>query len=146
MHRTCGDVVARLGRLHRARIRQGRRPRRTSSTDKTPPLTGAKEGTFILKPPTLSDSIKQGASDVVTISIDRGKNFDEDVALAFTDVPDHVTIEPKVTTIKKGEKDAKVTVKVGEKAGLGKHDIKVTGKALKGETAETHFTIDVKEK
>jgi hypothetical protein len=121
-------------------------PGASQSSDKTPSLTGPKEGEFALKPPLLSESVKQGASDVVTIGISRGKNFDENVALAFTDVPSDVTIEPKVTAIKKDEKEAKVTVKVGDKAPLGKHDIKVTGKALKGEAAETHFTLNVKEK
>jgi hypothetical protein len=121
-------------------------PGATNTTDKSPPLGGPKEGTFHLNPPRVADSIKQSASDVVTISIDRGKNFDEDVALAFEDVPDHVTLDPKISSIKKGEKEAKVTVKVGEKAGLGKHDIKVIGKPTKGDTAETHFTINVKEK
>jgi hypothetical protein len=118
----------------------------SGSTDKTPSYTGAKEGQFQLKPPVFADSVKQGASDVVTIGIDRGKNFDEDVTLSFEGVPDHVTLDPKSPTIKKGDKEAKVTVKVDEKAGLGKHDIKVIGTPTKGDKAEKSFTINVKEK
>ena len=52
------------------------------------------EDTFSLSVPTFSTTLKQGESKTVTISIKRGKNFDEDVNLGFTTVPKGVTIDP----------------------------------------------------
>ena len=80
-------------------------PGATVSSDRSGSILGLKEGEFSLSPPLLSTHIKQGASDVVTIGIKRGKNFDEDVALSFSGVPDHVTLDPKAPTIKKGDEN-----------------------------------------
>jgi uncharacterized membrane protein len=121
-------------------------PGATVSSDRSAPLLGPKEGQFELSPPTLSTKIKQGGSEPVTISIKRGKNFDEDVALSFDKVPDHVTLDPKAPTIKKGEKDVKVTVKVGDDAGLGDHDIMVTGKPTKGPEVTEKLKVTVEKK
>lgn len=121
-------------------------PGATNSTDRSAPLLGPKEGQFELSPPTFSKKIKQGASEPVTIGIKRGKNFDEDVALSFDKVPDHVTLDPAAPTIKKGEKDVKVTVKVGETAGLGEHDIMVTGKPAKGPSVTEKLKITIEKK
>jgi hypothetical protein len=118
----------------------------TGSTDRSGSILGLKEGEFSLSPPLFSKKIKQGASDHVTIEIKRGKNFDEDVALSFSGVPEHVTLDPKAPTIKKGEENAKVTVKVGDDAGLGDHEIKVTGKPTKGPEAANTFKITVEKK
>jgi uncharacterized membrane protein len=115
-------------------------------TDRKGSILGPKEGEFSLSPPTFAKKIKQGASDVVTIEIKRGKNFDEDVALSFDGVPDHVSLDPKLAAIKKGEENAKITVKVGEGAGLGDHTITVTGKPTKGEPASAKFTLTVEAK
>ncbi len=121
-------------------------PGATHSTDKSAPITGAKEGQFELSTPTLSTKIKQGASDVVTIGIKRGTNFDEDVALTFEKVPDHVTLDPKAPVIKKGDKDVKVTVKVGDDASPTDHEITVIGTPTKGDKASAKFKITVEKK
>ena len=121
-------------------------PGATVSSDRSAPLLGPKEGEFSLSLPLLSTKIKQGASDVVTIGIKRGKNFDEDVTLSFDKVPEHVTLDPKSPTIKKGDKDVKVTVKVGDDAGLGDHEIAVTGKPTKGPEVNDKVKITVEKK
>jgi uncharacterized membrane protein len=121
-------------------------PGATVSSDRSGSILGPKEGEFSISPPKLSTKIKQGASDVATISISRGKNFDEDVAISFDKVPDHVTLDPKAPTIKKGDKDVKVTIKVGEDAGLGDHEIAVTGKPSKGPAVNEMFKITVEKK
>jgi hypothetical protein len=120
-------------------------PGATASTDRSGSILGLKEGEFSLSP-TMSTHIKQGASDIVTIAIKRGKNFDEDVALSFSSVPDHVTLDPKAPTIKKGDENVKVTVKVGDEAALKDHEIKVTGKPTKGPEAANTFKITVEKK
>ncbi|HKI34686.1 MAG TPA: hypothetical protein VKA46_22710 [Gemmataceae bacterium] len=121
-------------------------PGATVSSDRGEPLFGPKEGEFSLHTPTFAAKIKQGASDVVTIGIKRGKNFDEDVALSFSKVPDHVTLDPKNPVIKKGDTEAKVTVKVGEEAGLGDHEITLRGQPTKGPEVGGTFKITVEKK
>ena len=51
---------------------------------------------FSLSVPRLSTSIKQGESKVVSIGIDRVKNFDQEVALSFGDLPRGVTLAESV--------------------------------------------------
>jgi uncharacterized membrane protein len=121
-------------------------PGATVSSDRSAPLLGPKEGEFSLHTPLLSTRVKQGASDIVTISVKRGKNFDEDVALSFDKVPDHVTLDPKAPTIKKGDNDVKVTIKAGEDAGLGDHEITVTGKPTKGPGVNEKLKLTIEKK
>jgi hypothetical protein len=123
-------------------------PGATASTDRAGSLLGPKEGEFSLHPDKrfLSTKVKQGASEVVTIDISRGKNFDEEVTLSFSGLPDHVTVDPKEPVIKQGGDNAKVTFKVGDDASPTDHTITVTGKPTKGEKATTTFTLTVQKK
>ena len=63
------------------------------TTEKKPAL-GQADDTFNLSVPVLSSSLRQGEQTVATVGIKRAKNFDEDVALTFADVPKGVTVEP----------------------------------------------------
>src|ERR1700682_5782780 len=55
---------------------------------------GRAEDTFTLDPPNLATKVKQGESKAVSIGIHRGKNFDQDVTLRFSDVPKGGTRDP----------------------------------------------------
>jgi hypothetical protein len=98
------------------------------------------EETFSLSVPTLSTSIKQGETKVVTIGIKRGKNFDQDVTVKFDNVPAGATIDPASATIKHDEANAKVKVKVADDAALGDFKVRVIGKPASG----TEATNDLK--
>src|SRR5689334_3324062 len=76
------------------------------------------EDTFTLSLPTFSTKVKQGETKEITVSLSRGKNFGEDVALKFENLPKGVTLEPAAPTIKHGDKDAKVKVKAADDAAL----------------------------
>jgi hypothetical protein len=104
------------------------------------------EGTFSLIPPRMSTTIKQGETHAVTISIDRGKNFDEDVSLKFEDLPKGVSVEPASPTIKHGDKEVKVELKAADDAALGDHTIKVVGHPGKGPDATHEMKIKVEKK
>ena len=104
------------------------------------------EGTYSLTLPFLSTHLKQGESKEVTVGIRRGKNFDEDVALKFDDVPQGVTIDPATTSIKHDQKETKVFVKAGGDAAVGKFAIKVTGHAEKGPDASNKLNVTVEKK
>ena len=125
----------------------------TPSTPGTPttttaqkPVIGDAEETFSLSVPSLSTNLKQGEIKAATISLTRGKNFDEDVTLEFADVPAGVTIDPASPVIKYGDKETNITFQAADDAALGDFTIKVTGHPTKGVEAKTEFKLNVAEK
>jgi hypothetical protein len=104
------------------------------------------EDTFSMSVPTFATKLKQGESRAVTIGISRGKNFDEDVALSFDNLPKGVTVEPAEATIKHGDKEAKVTFKAADDAALGDSTVKVTGHPQKGGDATNELKLTVQQK
>ena len=124
-----------------------------SSTPSTPttttaqkPVIGDAEETFSLSVPSLSTNLKQGEIKAATISLSRGKNFDEDVTLKFADVPKGVTIDPADPAIKHGDAEVNITFQAADDAALGDFTIKVTGHPTKGTDAKTEFELNVAEK
>jgi len=63
----------------------------TTPTQK-PPAYGEVDRTFNLTVPHMSTTIHQGETKEVSIGIERGKNFEEDVTLEFADGPKGVTL------------------------------------------------------
>jgi uncharacterized membrane protein len=104
------------------------------------------EDTFTLHTPALATHLKQGEAKEIDISIKRGKNFDQDVALKFENLPKGVTIEPASPTIKHGDADVKVKIKATDDAALGDHTIKVEGAPTKGATATHDLKVTVAKK
>ena len=123
-------------------------PNKTTTTTTTvqKPVLGQAEETFNLSVPSLSTGMKQGETKAASISLSRGKNFDEDVTLKFDDLPKGITIDPDSPVIKHGEKEAKITFQAADDAALGDFTIKVTGHPTKGADAKTEFKLTVAEK
>lgn len=111
------------------------------------PMMGQADDTFNLSVPLMSSSLQQGEETEATVGIKRATNFDEDVSLKFTDLPQGVTVDPASPTITRGETDAKITFKAGDEAPLGDFKVKVTGHPTKGSDAQVEFklTIDAKD-
>lgn len=107
------------------------------------PAYGQANDTFNLSVPTMASSVQQGKQTESMVGIKRAKNFDEDVALKFTDVPPGVTIEPASLMIKHGDSDAKFTFKAGDNAVVGDYHIKVTGHPTKGSDAQVEFKLKI---
>jgi uncharacterized membrane protein len=110
------------------------------------PLYGEAEDTFNLKVPQLSTTLHQGETKEVSIGIERGKNFDGDVALKFADGPTGVTLDSASPLIKHGDTEAKVTLKATDDAALGEFTVKVTGSPTEGADATRDFKITVAKK
>jgi len=110
------------------------------------PAYGPAEGTFELSAPVLSTHLKQGETKTATIGVSRGKNFDEDVTLKFSDIPQGVTVEPTNPTIPHGDKDCKLTLQAASDAALGDFTIKVIGHPTKGADATTTMKLTIVEK
>jgi uncharacterized membrane protein len=113
---------------------------RTSTT-----TVGTPEDTFQVETPGMATSLKQGESKTIHVKISRGKNFAQDVKLAFSGAPMGVKITPADNEIRASANEVAVTVEAAKDAALGEHTITVTGTPTKGgaETSTT-FKIDVK--
>jgi hypothetical protein len=103
------------------------------------------DNSFTLDVPNLATKVKQGQTDTITIGINRGKNFAQDVALKFENIPPGVTLDPASPTLKAEEKEVKLTVAAAATAALGDHDIKVTGQPATGPPATNTFKLSVSE-
>lgn len=107
---------------------------------------GQTADSFSLVTPMMSTSLAQGEAKGVTIGIKRGKDIDQDVTLAFADVPTGVTIEPPKPVIARGESEANVTLKAADDAALGNFTLKVIGHPEKGPDATSELKISIGQK
>ena len=106
---------------------------------------GASEDTFKISLPMLDTGVKQGDRKTVKIGIIRGKNFDQDVKLDLGKLPNGITATPAMPSIKKGDKDAEVTLEASKDAALGEHTISVVATPAKaGASTTADFKIEVK--
>jgi uncharacterized membrane protein len=117
-----------------------------SKTDKgSTTTTGRSADTFTIKVPATETNIARGNQQDITISIDRGSAFREDVTLSF-EAPTGITVTPKTADLKGADEKTTVTVGVAADAPVGKHTVKVTGTPKTGTATSTTFVIDVQEK
>ncbi len=117
-----------------------------TSPSQKPPAYGEADKTFNLTVPHMSTTLHQGEAKEVSIGIERGKNFEEDVALEFADGPKGVTLASANPVIMHGSSEAKVTLKATDDASLGDFTVKVTGHPTKGGDATNEFKITVAKK
>lgn len=110
------------------------------------PAYGEADKTFNLSVPRMSTTVHQGGAKEVSIGIERGKNFQEDVALKFADGPKGVTLSSANPIILHGDTEAKVTLKATDDAALGDFTVKVTGHPTKGGDATNELKITVAKK
>jgi hypothetical protein len=114
------------------------------------PMFGEADGSFRITVPTLATSLKQGEAKVVALGIKRGKNFEDDVQIKFENLPNGVTIDPPTTEIKRGDNEAKVTVKASDKedskAAVGDFTVKVIGHPAKGGDASNELKLSIAKK
>lgn len=112
-----------------------------TSPPSTKPITGQTEDTFSLIIP--SAQLNQGAAKIVSIGINRGKNFREDVSLKFDGLPTGLTLDPAALLIKHGDKEAQGTLKAAADAALGDFTVKVIGHPTKGADAINEMKISI---
>jgi hypothetical protein len=110
------------------------------------PLIGEGDNQFALSPPALATHVKQGEEKEVKIDIKRGKDFDKDVALKFSDVPKGVTITPEHPTIKHGDTGVAVHVKAADDAAVGDFKVKIGGHPTQGPDATQTMELKIDKK
>jgi len=106
-------------------------------------------GTFKLKGPETSTTVKHGGTEVVDIKVSEDKNFKEDVTLSAAVDPDGkgvtATLDP--TTVEAGDpKTSKLTIKAKDDAADGEYKITVTGKPAKGDATKVEVKVSVPKK
>jgi len=102
--------------------------------------------TFRLKAPATSTTIKQGDRQTVKLTIDRGKNFKEDVMLTAS-APTGLTVDLDPKSVKASDSEAvSATVTAAKDAPVGDHTIKVTAKPTKGNATDVEFKVNVEKK
>jgi hypothetical protein len=129
----------------------------TGCTEETPPggpgaTTTTEDGdpaqpeaTFQLELPSGATNIEQGASEQITIGIDRGDELQDEVQISFRP-PQGVTIDPEQTTIPPGAEEVEVTLMVDATAPPGELMIDVEGQAAAGPPSTGQFRIEVTER
>jgi hypothetical protein len=109
-------------------------------------LTVDKKDSFTLRMPFWTTGLKQGEAKDITISINREKQFDQDVALKFSGLPKGVTVDPADAVIKNGQPEAKFVIKATDDAPLGDFSVMVTGHPTKGADASHEFKFTIAKK
>lgn len=109
-------------------------------------LTIVAKDSFTLSVPRLSTSLTQGETKTVAIGVKRDKNFNQDVALTFGEMPTGVTLEPAAPVIKHGDAETQVTLTAADDAALGDFAIKVTGHPADGADAASELKLTVSRK
>jgi uncharacterized membrane protein len=115
-------------------------------TDNKNPVTGSpKNETFRVSAPATETTLKQGEQKEIDLTVDRSKDFKQDVTLTFQG-DKGVTVAPSSATVKASDKDTtvKVTVAADKDAPVGEATVHVTAKPETGGSTSTNFKIKVK--
>lgn len=115
-------------------------------TDNKNPVTGSpKNETFRISAPSTETTLKQGEQKEVDVTVDRSKDFKQDVTLTFKG-DKGVTITPSSATVKASDKDTTVKVKVAAEkdAPVGDATVHVTAKPETGDSTSANFKVKVK--
>jgi uncharacterized membrane protein len=98
---------------------------------------------FKIAVPTFEIEIKQGETQSVTISLERGESFKQDVKLEFK-AAKGISIEPTDIMVKASDKpEVALRITVPKDAALGVYKISVKGTPKTGEPTSTEFNVKV---
>jgi len=105
----------------------------------------AKGEGFYISVPTFDTKVKQGETQAVTIKLQRGDSFKQDVTLQIKlSKGEGISIDPAKVTIKASDKpDTQIKIMVPKDAALGEYNISVTGTPATGEPTSVEFKVKV---
>jgi hypothetical protein len=105
------------------------------------PMVGQADQTFkLLMPETV---MRQGETKSVSITIERSLNFSEDVALAFAELPQGLSMDISNPVINRGDSEARITLTAAPDASLGDFSFQVTGTPTNGSNATNSFRVTI---
>ena len=98
---------------------------------------------FKIVTPTFTTQIKQGETESVTISLNRGDYFKRDVTLEIK-ASKGISVEPTKAVVKGNEQpDVHIRITAAKDADLGEYKIFVKGTPETGEATSTEITVKV---
>jgi len=102
--------------------------------------------TFTLSGPTSATEVKRGESRVIRVSLNRDKEFTENVLLA-AEPPrgTGLTCEVLDQVVKGDQAHADLKVSADKGTQLGKHNVRVIATPAKGNAVDLQVVVDVKE-
>jgi hypothetical protein len=100
---------------------------------------------FAAEVSSIRTTVEQGGRDEVALSIDRGENFKETVALSFKP-PAGVSVVPADASIAPAAEEAKVTIEAAADAAPGDTNIEVTFTPQTGKPVVKQIPITVTKK
>ena len=92
---------------------------------------------------TFTTEIKQGETKNVTVSVERGQNFKQDVKLRIKASPGISVLPTKVWVEASEAAEVQLQISVAKDAALGEYQIFVEGTPEKGESTSTEFNVKV---
>jgi uncharacterized membrane protein len=100
---------------------------------------------FRIAVPALDTTIKQGETQIVTISLEKGESFKQDVTLEIKLAKgEGLIFDPAKTVVKATDKpNVDFVITVRRDAALGEYKISVTGTPTKGEPTSVEFNVKV---
>ena len=100
---------------------------------------------FNISVPTFATEVKQGETQNVTIKLQRGESFKQDVTLEIKLVNGKgITFNPAKVLVKAGDKpDVQIQVSAAKDAAISEYRVSVMGTPKTGEPASTEFNIKV---
>lgn len=103
---------------------------------------GKGEG-FKIDVPTFDVKIKQGETQTITIKLQRGESFKQDVTLAM-EAAKGISIEPTKIVVKASDKpEVELTITAPKDAALGEYKVSVKGTPTTGEATSVEFTVKI---
>jgi len=100
---------------------------------------------FKIAVPSLDTKIKQSEVKSVTISLERGESFKQDVTLEIKlSKGEGLTFDPAKVVVKTGDKaDVQLTITASKNAALGEYKVSVKGTPTTGESTSVEFNVKV---
>jgi uncharacterized membrane protein len=100
---------------------------------------------FKIAVPTFDTKIKQGEIQSVTISLERGESFKQDVTLQIKlSKGEGITFDPAKVVVKASDKpDVQLRITAPKDAALGEYKVSVTGTPTTGEPTSVEFNVKV---
>jgi uncharacterized membrane protein len=98
---------------------------------------------FKIGTPIFTTKVKQGETESVTISVNRGKYFKRDVTLEIN-ASKGISVEPTKVVVKGDEKpDVHLRITAAKDANLGEYTVYVKGTPESGEATSTEVKVKV---
>lgn len=98
---------------------------------------------FKIAVPTFGTDIKQGEIQSVTVSLNRGDSFKQDVKLKIK-TTEGISVDPTSIWVKAGDKpDVQLRIAASKDAALGEYRVHVTGTPETGEPSSADFGVKV---